>query len=64
MLLLMACTLTLRWLPLSLGEYRPSRWPGVPYAAAYNVYFNSAMAAPVVGRVPAITLAGSALCYC
>ena len=51
MLLLIMCTLTLRWLPLSLGEYRPSCWPGTPYGAAYNVYFNSAMAAPIVGRV-------------
>ena len=38
--------------------------PGAPNAAAYHVYFNSAMAAPVVGRVPAVTLAGSALCCC
>ena len=64
MLLPITCTLTLRWLALSLGEYRPSRWPGAPYGAAYNVYLNSAMAAPVVGRVPAVTLAGSALCCC
>ena len=64
MLLPITCTLTLRWLPLSLGEYQPSHWPGAPYVAAYNVYFNSAMAAPVVGRVPAVTLAGSALWYC
>ena len=64
MLLPITCTLTLQWLPLSLGEYWPSRWLGAPYGAAYNVYLNSALAAPVVGQVPAVTLAGSALCCC
>ena len=44
------CTLTLRWMPLSLGEYRPSRWPGAPHAVAYNVYLNSAMAALSLGE--------------
>ena len=64
MVLPITCTLNLRWLPLSLGEYRLPSWPGAPYVAAYNVYLKSAMAAPVVGQVPAVTLAGSALCYC
>ena len=64
MVLPITCTLNLRWLPLSLGEYRPPRWPGAPYVAAYDVYLNSAMAAPVVGRVLAVMLARSALCCC